>query len=192
MKHYPHHIGDFDRATRHLTRLERSVYRDLIDLYYDTEQRLTLDMQALCRRIIARTNEEVTAVEQALNEFFTETPTGWYHERCEAEIEAYRKASANHWGRRLTKSQRCAIQAAREAAKLNATPPWLTLEDRSEIARIYAESSSKSKETGVPHDVDHIVPLRGKTVCGLHVPWNLRAIPAYENRRKGNALVEVS
>ena len=89
MKHYPHHIGDFDRATRHLTRLERSVYRDLIDLYYDTEQRLTLDMQALCRRIIARTNEEVTAVEQVLNEFFTETPTGWYHDRCEAEIEAY-------------------------------------------------------------------------------------------------------
>lgn len=90
MKHYPHHIGDFDKATRHLTRIERSVYRDLIDLYYDTEQRLTLDVPALCRRIIARSNEEATAVQQVLNEFFTETPTGWYHDRCEAEIEAYR------------------------------------------------------------------------------------------------------
>lgn len=89
MKHYPHHIGDFDKATRHLTRIERSVYRDLIDLYYDTEQRLTLDLPALCRRIIARSNEESTAVEQVLNEFFTETPTGWYHDRCEAEISAY-------------------------------------------------------------------------------------------------------
>lgn len=89
MKHYPHHIGDFDKATRHLTRIERSVYRDLIDLYYDTEQRLTLDVAALCRRIIARSNEEVTAVEQVLNEFFTETATGWYHARCEVEIEAY-------------------------------------------------------------------------------------------------------
>jgi uncharacterized protein YdaU (DUF1376 family) len=89
VKHYPHHIGDFDRATRHLTRIERSVYRDLIDLYYDTEQRLTLDKVALCRKIIARSNEEITAVEQVLNEFFTETPTGWYHDRCEAEIEAY-------------------------------------------------------------------------------------------------------
>ena len=94
MKHYPHHIGDFDKATRHLTRIERSVYRDLIDLYYDTEQRLTLDMAALCRRIIARSNEESTAVEQVLNEFFTETPTGWYHDRCEAEIEAYRNNSS--------------------------------------------------------------------------------------------------
>ncbi len=89
MKHYPHHIGDFDKATRHLTRIERSVYRDLIDLYYDTEQRLTLDISALCRRIIARSDEEVTAVQQVLNEFFTETPAGWYHDRCEAEIEAY-------------------------------------------------------------------------------------------------------
>ena len=89
MKHYPHHIGDFDRATRHLTRIERSVYRDLIDLYYDTEEPLTLDLQALCRRIIARSNEESTAVEQVLNEFFTETPTGWFHARCDDEILAY-------------------------------------------------------------------------------------------------------
>jgi uncharacterized protein YdaU (DUF1376 family) len=89
MKHYPHHIGDFDKATRHLTRIERSVYRDLIDLYYDAEQRLALDKAALCRRIIARTDEESTAVEQVLNEFFTETPTGWYHDRCEQEIAAY-------------------------------------------------------------------------------------------------------
>jgi uncharacterized protein YdaU (DUF1376 family) len=90
MKHYPHHIGDFDRATRHLTRIERSIYRDLIDLYYDTEQALTLDREKLCRRILARSNEDSTAVEQVLNEFFTKTPTGWYHVRCEEEIEAYR------------------------------------------------------------------------------------------------------
>lgn len=89
MKHYPHHIGDFDKATRHLTRIERSVYRDLIDLYYDTECRLTLDLSSLCRRIVARSNEESTAVQQVLNEFFTETPTGWYHDRCEHEIAAY-------------------------------------------------------------------------------------------------------
>lgn len=90
MKHYPHHIGDFDRATRHLNRIERSVYRDMLDLYYDTEQQLPIDMEWICRKIIARSNEESTAVEQVLNEFFTETPTGWYHERCEEEIEAYR------------------------------------------------------------------------------------------------------
>ena len=93
MNYYAHHIGDFDRATRHLTRLERSVYRDLIDVYYDTEQRLTRDQPALCRKVIARTNEEVTAVEQTLNEFFTKTSTGWYHARCEDQLESYRNSS---------------------------------------------------------------------------------------------------
>lgn len=89
MHYYQHNIGDFDKNTRHLTRIERSVYRDLIELYYDTEFRLTLDLSRLCRRIIANSNEEVTAVEQVLNEFFTKTETGWLHDRCEEEIARY-------------------------------------------------------------------------------------------------------
>jgi uncharacterized protein YdaU (DUF1376 family) len=90
MNYYPHHIGDFNNATRHLTRIERSVYRDLIDLYYDTEQPLTLNFPALCRKVLARTDEESTAVEQVLNEFFTKTDQGWYHDRCEEVMEEYR------------------------------------------------------------------------------------------------------
>lgn len=90
MNFYRHHIGDFDRATRHLTRIERSIYRDLMDVYYDTEAPLTLDMPALCRKVLARSNEEATAVEQVLNEFFTKTPSGWYHDRCEEEMDTYR------------------------------------------------------------------------------------------------------
>lgn len=91
MNFYPHHIGDFNNATRHLTRIERSVYRDLLELYYDTEQPLPLDSKVLCRKIIARSDEEATAVEQVLNEFFTKTEQGWYQERCEKEIARY------HW-----------------------------------------------------------------------------------------------
>lgn len=90
MKHYPHHIGDFNNSTRHLSRVERSVYRDLIELYYDLEQELPLDTSWICRKILAHSNEESTAVEQALNEFFDKTPTGWYHIRCEEELEKYR------------------------------------------------------------------------------------------------------
>jgi uncharacterized protein YdaU (DUF1376 family) len=91
MHSYPRHINDFDSATRHLNRIERSVYSDLIDLYYATEKPLTADLAALCRRIVARSNEESTAVEQVLNEFFHQTNDGWWHSRCEAEIEKYRK-----------------------------------------------------------------------------------------------------
>lgn len=110
MRYYSHHIGDFDRATRHLTRIERSVYRDLIEMYYDTQAQIPLDLQAVCRKIIARTNEEATAVEQVLNEFFTETPTGWYHDRCEAEIEAFLESSSQ-------KSAAGRASAAKKAAK---------------------------------------------------------------------------
>jgi len=78
MKFYPHHIGDFDKATRHSTRLERSIYRDLLDVYYDTEQQLPLDLPKLCKKVIAKSDEESTTVEQVLNEFFIKTPTGWY------------------------------------------------------------------------------------------------------------------
>jgi hypothetical protein len=71
----------------------------------------------------------------------------------------------------------------RRARMLAAMPPWL---DTKDFVSIYAESARISKETGIPHHVDHIIPLVNKWVCGLHVPWNLQIIPAKENRRKKN------
>lgn len=110
MNYYPHHIGDFNSATRHLTRLERSVYRDMLDLYYDTEQPLSADVDSLCRLLIARSNEERTAVEQVLNEFFTETEGGWRHARCDAEIAKYHE-------QREAKSAAGRASAAKRAQK---------------------------------------------------------------------------
>lgn len=75
-------------------------------------------------------------------------------------------------------------KAKRRARQRNATPKWLTKEQANAIAKIYAEAERLTRETGIPHQVDHIVPLSGKTVSGLHVPWNLRAIPAVENNRR--------
>lgn len=73
--------------------------------------------------------------------------------------------------------------ARRRAVKLNATPPWV---DRKELQKIYAEAA-KRRRAGENVHVDHIVPLRGKNVCGLHVPWNLQIIPAHENLSKHNS-----
>jgi hypothetical protein len=75
----------------------------------------------------------------------------------------------------------------RRAQKLNATPPWA---DLAAIAVIYAECARITKETGIEHHVDHIVPLKGKRVCGLHVPWNLQIITAHENCSKNNRMPE--
>lgn len=70
----------------------------------------------------------------------------------------------------------------RHTTKLNATPSWLTKNQLREIATFYEVASWYSE----PMHVDHIIPLQGKKVCGLHVPWNLQVIPAVDNIRKGN------
>ena len=72
----------------------------------------------------------------------------------------------------------------RKAVMLQAMPPWLSPSQIEEIEARYAEAVAVSRATGVPHEVDHIVPLQGRTVCGLHVPWNLRVIPATVNNRR--------
>lgn len=82
-----------------------------------------------------------------------------------------------------------AIVAKRRSTKLKAIPIWLTLEHLVQIQEIYTEAKLLKAEDGIPREVDHIVPLQGKTVCGLHVPWNLRVVLASENRRKGNKLI---
>ena len=62
---------------------------------------------------------------------------------------------------------------------INATPKWLIKEHKEEMKKIYM-SCPKG------YHVDHIIPLRGKNVCGLHIPKNLRVVPAYVNHSKGN------
>lgn len=84
-----------------------------------------------------------------------------------------------------------AIGAKRHAAKLGACPPWLKGELRKQVDAMYAECRRITAETGIEHHVDHIVPLQGDNVCGLHVPCNLRIIPASENLAKGNKLLDL-
>jgi hypothetical protein len=79
--------------------------------------------------------------------------------------------------------------AQRRALKLNATPSWLTKEHKKSVRIKYKFSDTISVITGIRHHVDHIIPLQGENVCGLHVPWNLQVIPATENTVKHNHVV---
>ena len=76
-----------------------------------------------------------------------------------------------------------ARNAERHAAKLNRTPSWANKEA---ISEFYEKARRLTEETGVPHDVDHIIPLRGELVSGLHVESNLQVISSSENRIKNN------
>jgi len=79
-----------------------------------------------------------------------------------------------------------AHKASRRARKKQAQPPWLTEEHFNQIKAKYKNSKRMKKLTGILHHVDHIVPLSGENVCGLHVPWNLQVIPAKHNLKKNN------
>jgi hypothetical protein len=78
------------------------------------------------------------------------------------------------------------IKAKRKAAQLNRTPAWLTPDDNWMIEQAYELAAIRTKMFGFSWHVDHIIPLQGKTVSGLHVPTNLQVIPAVDNIRKGN------
>ncbi len=75
----------------------------------------------------------------------------------------------------------CANTAKYRAAKIQRTPPWLTAEQWLQIKDVYRSRPDD-------HHVDHIVPLRGTIISGLHVPWNLQHLLAEDNQQKGNRL----
>lgn len=121
------------------------------------------------------------------------------------EGKRYYSRNADEWKRRAQTDEQKQYQA--EYFKKNkprayfytsriragrASPPWLTDEHRDQIVALFDQAERLSKETGVKHTVDHIVPLRGYTrtdkrqvVCGLHVPWNLQILTQQENNSKG-------
>lgn len=79
--------------------------------------------------------------------------------------------------------------ARRRATKIQATPKWLSEEDLVFIKYLYEQSVIIFEQTGIKHNVDHIVPLIHPLVCGLHVPENLRIITEEENKKKNNKYI---
>jgi len=79
--------------------------------------------------------------------------------------------------------------AMRRSKLRKAAPRWLTDAHKRQIAEFY--NIAKQHNATAPNSVhvDHIIPIRGKSVCGLHVPWNLQILSAADNIRKNNSLM---
>jgi hypothetical protein len=85
---------------------------------------------------------------------------------------------------RKNPSKRLALENKRRAAKLQRTVPWLNAGHKFEIDCVYKYCSAL-RMAGLKFEVDHIVPLQGELVSGLHAPWNLQVIHEFDNRSKG-------
>lgn len=74
----------------------------------------------------------------------------------------------------------------RRAEKLRRTPPWLTPDDFWMMEQAYEIAAMRTKMFGFSWHVDHVLPLQGRLVSGLHTPYNLQVIPGVENVAKAN------
>jgi hypothetical protein len=91
-----------------------------------------------------------------------------------ASVRKYQKKNADRYR---------VWNAKRSERIRRATPAWA---DQAEISKFYKLAQALNKETGILHSVDHIIPLQGRYICGLHVEENLQVIPLIDNARKSN------
>ena len=98
-------------------------------------------------------------------------------ERVVARAAAHDKANPD---------QAKARTSLRRKRHQQATPPWLTLNHKRQIKRLYVIAAWITSNTSIPHHVDHVVPLSNPLVCGLHAPWNLQVLPYQDNLKKSN------
>ena len=103
------------------------------------------------------------------------------HERLKEKRLAFARAY-----KKANRPAMTALQVRRHASQMQRTPKWA---DLAAIEAVYVERARIAAETGIPHEVDHVFPLQGKSVSGLHVAANLRVITQRENRSKGNRVV---
>jgi hypothetical protein len=101
--------------------------------------------------------------------------------RRNAKVEEYRERDRKY--SKVHRTEKYVHNSKRRKGVEMATPKWADLE---EMARIYKLSESLSKNTNIKHNVDHIIPLKHKLVCGLNIPSNMRVITQKENFQKGN------
>ena len=102
----------------------------------------------------------------------------WREENREQHNAINREWNANN------KPVKAALESKRRAMQLQRTPSWDP--DAHLIIAKYQLATMLSQASGVPHHVDHIIPLQGHKVSGLHVFSNLRVIPGTDNVKKSN------
>jgi len=127
-----------------------------------------------------------------------------YHKKAESEtyrMNERRRLNKYHadnpkkvfqWGNQYRSKNTAKLTAKARAYVLSRekrTPPWLTDDDFWLMEQAYDLAVLRTKLFGFQWHVDHIIPLHGRLVSGLHVPHNLQVLPAATNRSKSNKFI---
>ena len=109
-------------------------------------------------------------------------------ERKSLYLKEWRKKNPNYMTkyRKINKDKCAYYSMKRLSKKLKRTPQWLTETYLNEIQSFFTNSKKLTELHKIKYVVDHIIPLQGKNVSGLHVPWNLQIITQQENSAKNN------
>jgi hypothetical protein len=129
-----------------------------------------------CNKVLSNCWKEQHSAENRLYN------TQWQQQNKDKKLHNHKK-----W-RQSNPNKVSSYTALRRAVKLQATPKWLKEEHYKQIESFYWLAKLQCELTDSKYEVDHIVPLKGKTVCGLHVPWNLQILTERENRFKSNRI----
>lgn len=185
----PDALPQFRKCDTCRTKLPRKFFGGRRHDWYPQSLKFTTCVFCEAKTEDAQWTKRQEGLKQRLAEEMREKEESWWRENAEKVEQWTREYSLEGMVERLVEDGR-----QREAAEIRATPPWA---DPKKIAAIYDEAARLTRETGIPHHVDHIVPLQGpvstwgpfkgmRIVFGLHCEANLRVIPARENVTKGN------
>lgn len=138
MNYFPFHVGDYASHTAHLEPLEDLAYRRMLDLYYMREEPLPEDVDSIARLIRLRGNKD--EIRLVLNEFFSFTPEGYRHHRCDAELA------------KMKDRQTKALASARASVSARRANAERTLNERSTEVELPTPTptpiDSESKDSG--------------------------------------------
>jgi G3E family GTPase len=163
-----------------------AVSKPLFDYYFDNKRNYARPSCKACSKKESSEHQKNTKSQQAKRQrdWRAKNFDKWqaytqsYYEQNKDRIKEY----TTTWNKQ-NRPRLNALMAKRKARELQALPNWADLEA---IKTEYLLAKWCSKVTGIQYEVDHIIPLQGKKVCGLHTANNLQVIPMSDNRKKSN------